>query len=60
MARYSVQLICFGGSGYPQFRANRTPFLLYASEQPSRAAATIPSLKDNSKHYLTYCFFFVE
>ncbi|MBR4598681.1 MAG: hypothetical protein IKO39_01350, partial [Treponema sp.] len=30
-------------SGYPQFRANRTPFLRYASEQPSRAAATIPS-----------------
>ena len=30
-------------SGYPQFRANRTPFLRYASEQPSQAAATIPS-----------------
>ena len=35
-------LTAFGGPGYPQFRANRTPFLRFAPEQPLRTAATIP------------------
>ena len=35
-------LTAFGGPGYPQFRANRAPFLRFAPEQPLRAAATIP------------------
>ena len=35
-------LTAFGGPGYPQFRAKGAPFLRFASEQPLRAAATIP------------------